>query len=131
MQCQPMLLAHWLAAECEQVPAAWHSMMMSLWKHNCELELQALLSCRAALESERVSSMLHHWVDVTFGYKLMGNAAVAAKNVALAGAASGSNCVKGRAQLFTKPHPARVSISVPVSASLGHFISTALLSHNG
>ena len=96
-----------------------------------QAERDALLSCRAALESERVSSMLHHWIDVTFGYKLTGDAAVSAKNVALTGVISGSNCVKGRAQLFTKPHPARVSISVPVSASLGHFISTALLSHNG
>ena len=75
--------------------------------------------------------MLHHWADVTFGYKLTGDAAVAAKNVALTGIISGSNCVKGRAQLFTKPHPARVSMSVQVSASLCHCISPALLSHKG
>ena len=75
--------------------------------------------------------MLHHWVDVTFGYKLTGDAAVAAKNVALTGIISGRNCVKGRAQLFTKPHPARVATSVPVSASLCPCISAALLSHNG
>ena len=61
--------------------------------------------------------MLHHWVDVTFGYKLTGDAAVAAKNVALTGIISGSSCVKGRAQLFTKPHPARIAEFVQVGAS--------------
>ena len=67
--------------------------------------------CRAALESKRVSSMLHHWIDVTFGYKLKGDAAVEAKNVALKGESSGCYGLGGRAQLFTKPHPARSSAS--------------------
>ena len=75
--------------------------------------------------------MLHHWVDVTFGYKLTGDAAVSAKNVALAEIISGSNCAKGRAQLFTKPHPARLSASVQASASLCHCTPATLLSHNG
>jgi len=74
----------------------------------CELQTRALWLDRAALESDRVSASLHHWIDLTFGYQLAGDAAVAAKNVPMAPAANhvlrpGSS----RVQLLDAPHPAR------------------------
>ena len=82
---------------------------------------------RLALESEYVSANLHHWVDLIFGYKQQGKAAIEAHNVffhlTYEGAVDLStitdpvlkNAVKDQIalfgqcpqQLFTKPHPAR------------------------
>ncbi len=61
---------------------------------------------RAALESPMVGARLHAWIDLTFGAALAGQAAVAAKNVALP-AAAGELRRGGRAQLFSGPHPRR------------------------
>uniref|UniRef100_A0A7N0UW20 BEACH domain-containing protein n=1 Tax=Kalanchoe fedtschenkoi TaxID=63787 RepID=A0A7N0UW20_KALFE len=62
---------------------------------------------REALESKRVSSEIHHWIDITFGYKMSGQAAVSAKNVMLHSADSKCPQSEGRRQLFTLPHPVR------------------------
>ena len=82
---------------------------------------------RLALESEYVSANLHHWVDLIFGYKQKGKAAIDAHNVffhlTYEGAVDLStitdpvlkNAVKDQIslfgqtplQLFKKPHPAR------------------------
>lgn len=66
--------------------------------------------CRNALESERVSKQLHDWIDLFFGYKLTGQPALEAKNVAL-GPSNGTKLIAtGRAQLFSRPHPRRDAI---------------------
>jgi WD repeat-containing protein 81 len=70
---------------------------------------------RDALESERVSQQLHHWIDITFGYKLSGEASIEAKNVMLPPNDPSRPKSIGRRQLFTKPHPKRF-ISTPHSA---------------
>jgi len=66
-----------------------------------------MLNDRMALESERVSDQLHEWIDLTFGYKLHGKAAVEAKNVALPAPHPTAFTNNGRVQLFQKPHPPR------------------------
>ncbi|KAL0381176.1 UNVERIFIED_CONTAM: protein GFS12 [Sesamum angustifolium] len=62
---------------------------------------------RDALESNRVSCQIHHWIDVTFGYKMSGEAAIAAKNVMLPASMSTMPRSMGRRQLFAQPHPPR------------------------
>ncbi|KAI3935635.1 hypothetical protein MKW98_022643 [Papaver atlanticum] len=62
---------------------------------------------REALESSRVSRQIHHWIDITFGYKMSGQAAVTAKNVMLPSSDPMMPRSTGRRQLFNRPHPMR------------------------
>lgn len=62
---------------------------------------------RNALESNRVSFQLHNWIDITFGYKMSGEAAISAKNVMLPASTSTIPRSTGRRQLFSQPHPPR------------------------
>ncbi|XP_058209044.1 protein GFS12 isoform X1 [Rhododendron vialii] len=62
---------------------------------------------RSALESDWVSCHIHHWIDITFGCKMSGEAAIAAKNVMLPASEPTMPRSVGRRQLFTQPHPAR------------------------
>jgi WD repeat-containing protein 81 len=85
------------------------------WSQNADDFIQLH---RAALESDRVSQQLHHWIDITFGCMLSGQAAVDAKNVTLSSSPSVPRC-SGRRQLFQLPHPRRreqhISSSKPES----------------
>ncbi|GLT60243.1 hypothetical protein SLA2020_330160 [Shorea laevis] len=67
---------------------------------------------RAALESNRVSCYIHHWIDITFGYKMSGQAAIDAKNVMLSSSEPTKPRSVGRRQLFTQPHPARRGVTL-------------------
>lgn len=89
---------------------------------------------REALESPYVSENLHHWIDLVFGYKQQGEAAVKNLNVfhhlSYAGASDldGIKDAKERAikagvihnfgqtphQVFPKPHPARENVQCPI-----------------
>ncbi|KAF8692497.1 hypothetical protein HU200_039595 [Digitaria exilis] len=113
-------LYQWTPDECipefysdPRIFASLHSEMSDLalpaWATSAE---DFICLHRDALESDRVSQQLHHWIDITFGYKLSGEASVEAKNVMLPPSDPSRPKSIGRHQLFTRPHPKRL-VSTP------------------
>lgn len=112
-------LYQWTPDECipefysdPQIFFSLHSEMSDLAIPSWATSPEEFISLhRDALESDRVSRQIHHWIDITFGYKLSGDASIAAKNVMLPISDSSVPRSIGRRQLFTRPHPMRQGIT--------------------
>lgn len=118
-------LYQWTPDECipefycdPQIFSSVHSGMTDLavptWAGNPE---EFIKMHRYALESDRVSLQIHQWIDITFGYKMSGQAAVAAKNVMLPSSEPTMIRSQGRCQLFNQPHPVRLSVTKKISCA--------------
>lgn len=113
-------LYQWTPDECipefysdPQVFFSLHSEMNDLAIPSWATSPEEFISLhREALESKRVSQQIHHWIDITFGYKLSGEASITAKNVMLPVSDPSKPRSTGRRQLFTRPHPVRQGITL-------------------
>ncbi|XP_006897794.1 PREDICTED: WD repeat- and FYVE domain-containing protein 4-like [Elephantulus edwardii] len=131
----PEFLTNWNAVEfgCMQDGTVLGDVQLPPWADGDPRKFISLH--RQALESDFVSANLHHWIDLIFGYKQQGPAAVEAVNTfhpyfygekmdfsriedpLIKSTILGfvSNFGQVPKQLFTKPHPARMALGKPLS----------------
>lgn len=79
-ECIPELYSDSTIFESTHTKIGMEDLLLPSW---CASPEEFIKYHREMLEGEHVSDHLHQWIDLTFGFQLSGEAAVAAKNVPL------------------------------------------------